>query len=285
MERTCILPRRSSGTLCGTVMTASKICVFCRQDASGAKRAKEHIFPQHLIRQLRVLRNHLSHSPFRTVAGEFSGAQVTAAPAERSLSYIKFVAGSVCRVCNNGWMSSLEGAVMPFISGLAKAELALKALSENDRAALAAWTLKTAIVLSRSVGANQFIVPDKFAAELFASEGKRIPNDVAVFAHISESHDALWSLCPTWVVESSRPDGEESFGKEYDHAFKVFIQLGNLMLVACNWPSMESVYTYETWVSPPLAGAEIAVPVGTDCRQFFPEESAQFMMAIGASLF
>lgn len=261
-----------------------RTCMFCGGSAAGQRRAKEHIFPQHLIRNLPVLQSVFRHSPFRTVEGDFSGGQVTAAPAERELSHKRFTAGTVCKSCNNGWMSGLEGEVVPFIYSLVNGARQLSSLSPDERSSLGIWSLKTAIVLSNSVGSPLFKTPPEHAADLFRSQPMELPDGVAVFGHIGATHRALWSLCPTWVVESRSGAGPSSFQDDYQAAYKIYIQLGNLMLLVSWWPSDDFIFTKESWISETIDTSVVVEPRDVDCRTYFADEGEAFMIGVGVSL-
>lgn len=57
--------------------------------------------------------------------------------------------GSVCKQCNNGWMSILERKAKPILAPLILGEK--RTLSETEQELVATWTIKTAICLQRTV--------------------------------------------------------------------------------------------------------------------------------------
>jgi hypothetical protein len=65
-----------------------------------------------------------------------------------------FRLNEICERCNNDWMSQLEDAAKPLLLGLIRRERLLSNLNEEERGIVAAWAGKTAIVESRTVGAE-----------------------------------------------------------------------------------------------------------------------------------
>ena len=99
-------------------------CLFCEQPAKSL----EHIWPDWLLAlvQRKPYRQRLGSGPEVTLRGDFK-------------------ARCVCRDCNNGWMSDLEGDARPVLSALMR-DMALP-LHQAEQQILGSWTLKTAIVL------------------------------------------------------------------------------------------------------------------------------------------
>jgi hypothetical protein len=259
-----------------------KKCMFCNDRCSGAKRAKEHIFPQHLLREFSLQKEKLDHSQFRIVKSDFSGGHISIVPKERSLTYSGFLAGQVCSVCNSGWMSNLEIAVQPFLYKLIRGEMTIESLSTESRSTLACWSYKTSIVLSQSIGAYQFLIPLDHAKLFHQNRGKSLPDQVSVFSYSCTSSDYLWSLCPTWIIETSENIKREEVMHDYNTSYKVFLQMGNLMLISCHWSRKGAFYSYENWGAVPIGNPEICHIASRDCRESMDTESDQFMMSIGA---
>jgi hypothetical protein len=211
-----------------------KKCIFCNGDCSGKKRAREHIFPQHLLRELSLLKEKLDHSQFKVVKSGFSGGHISAVPKERSLTYSGFLAGNICAVCNNGWMSKLEVAVQPFIYQLIRGEKIVQSLEPESLNILAYWAYKTSVVLSQSVGAWQHLIPQNHARLFYQNNSYSLSNEVGIFAYSSKNNDFAWSLCPTWVIEMSHDIEQDIIVGESESAYKIFLQLGKLMLLVCH---------------------------------------------------
>lgn len=60
------------------------------------------------------------------------------------------VLGTVCEVCNNGWMSNLESATRSKLLQLIKASQGRVSLTYNDQRTLSHWAFKTSCVLNRA---------------------------------------------------------------------------------------------------------------------------------------
>jgi hypothetical protein len=258
--------------------------MFCGSDASGKKRAKEHIIPLHLQERFSLLKQRLDHSPFKSVKDNFSGGHVTDAPPDRSLSFSSFLAGRVCKTCNGGWMSKLETQVQPYLYDLIRGQRGLASLETDEKLRLSCWALKTSVALSQSVGAWQHMAPEKHARELRKSSGQYLPDNVVVFALIANSDDFLWSLCPTWPVETNLNVQSAEFRYEYENAYKIFIQFGRLMLLSCHWPNDQVVYSRESWGPTFVGGSHLCETNTMDSRSIIELESDRVMMSIGAIL-
>lgn len=105
-------------------------CYFC--DGTGVIDSKEHILPQWLCAELGMTEQSF-HS--RNMSRGRVLSDQSRIPARN------FVAKSICRNCNNGWMSQVEASFQPFIRGGRDA-------ASLD--AIARWFAKTAFVLDSS---------------------------------------------------------------------------------------------------------------------------------------
>ena len=85
-------------------MAAQRKCIFC----GNTDLSKEHIFAQWLLKELGIMDNtvKMTHAGF---VGEISN---------RQHPFSKLVNGLVCKRCNNGWMSDLEGKCQKHIINL-----------------------------------------------------------------------------------------------------------------------------------------------------------------------
>lgn len=257
-----------------------KNCMFCGGSTEGKNRAKEHILSQDLLREFSLAKKSLEHSQFRIVDGMFSGGHVSVFPTTRSLSYSGFVAGQVCAACNNGWMNSLEVAVRPHLYPLMRGNGDPQHLTLNQRELLAAWYLKTTIALSQSIEALQFSVPLNHAKCLFQSAGKCLPENVAIFAAIADTSRFRWSLCPTWVVIAESGITKDGVVEQHADTYKVFMQLGKLLLLACHWPHDSVEYFMGDSNIVPLGGLALTARRSQTPNHLFSDESERFMMAI-----
>jgi hypothetical protein len=71
-----------------------------------------------------------------------------------------FLAGEVCRTCNNGWMSELEDENRDLLIGLLCNSRKLSELGQEERLSLARWTVKTAIACNSAIQEGPRINPE-----------------------------------------------------------------------------------------------------------------------------
>lgn len=72
---------------------------------------------------------------------------------------------SICRECNNGWMSDIESDVKSLLTKLAFTYDACN-LTYEDQRRLALWAQKTTLVISRATG-GEFNIPQSFYEQLY----------------------------------------------------------------------------------------------------------------------
>ncbi|MEW2153173.1 hypothetical protein OH749_31305 (plasmid) [Streptomyces albidoflavus] len=111
-------------------------CVFC----GGRAGSSEHVLPLWLRRQVpeefakadgtRTIRTR--QGELRLIAERFATATVKC----------------VCSTCNNGWMSTLETRVKPFLYQVMTGEPVT--LGPDEQTALATWAMKTSMMMVRS---------------------------------------------------------------------------------------------------------------------------------------
>jgi hypothetical protein len=99
-------------------------CLFCEQNAGN----QEHLWADWILklRKWGPIRHSIGGSP------------------EKILGSGKQTVGTVCRTCNNGWMSGLEAENIPLMGSLLHDISA--PLDAAQQSLLSAWTMKTAMV-------------------------------------------------------------------------------------------------------------------------------------------
>lgn len=122
-------------------------CIFCGNHAS---RAKEHVFPVWLLDALNAGNEVIAFRHFGV------GGHVLS---ERRHTLDGFRFGHVCAVCNNGYLSQLEGEARRILGGIWHGRATLGPV---DAYALALWSLRTAVVLNAASNYRR-IVPDVHA--------------------------------------------------------------------------------------------------------------------------
>ncbi|WP_261921816.1 hypothetical protein [Shewanella sp. NFH-SH190041] len=258
-------------------------CTFCCGDCSGANRAKEHIFPQHLLRRYGIAKEKLYNAHSKIISGDFSGGHISLLSPEREMTFSNFLAGSICSQCNNGWMSDLEQKVIPFIYDLIEGNKNVSDCTADERDLLARWTFKTSAVLSESTTAPQNKLLPTHAKQFYKSGYTKPPSEVVIFAYSSKTEDLLWSLGCSWEVDAHPSTPRSLLEFMNKHSYKIFIQFGRLMLVTCYWPSKKLTYVKEDWAGFALTGNEVSMS-SHDVRGYCDHEADAFLMSIGVRI-
>jgi hypothetical protein len=122
-------------------------CVFCGARATSA----EHIWPQWIGR--------LFDLPERTVPYERTRTTGPNPPSFEAPPF-SLTVNRVCRECNNGWMSDLEGAAKPFVERMIVGDVC--DLSEAAQRTVATWCFKTAAMFQFTHPDNVSIPPEHY---------------------------------------------------------------------------------------------------------------------------
>jgi hypothetical protein len=213
-----------------------RVCLFCARQLAGC-RSREHVLPQWLLDHLKIRKDQVSPTHFDE-AGK--------AKSTRHHNLAKLLHGQVCRDCNNGWMSALEGACKAVLTDLFAVEREVIDLSSDERILLARWATKTAAVLN---SASNFItiVPATHYQSLFAND-KPVPSGVAVYAQQHHpTRPFYWLQSQVWVGQTNQPDMFKALAQS---SYKVALQLGALLLVVAWWP-------HPGWLMSPIRGVHV----------------------------
>lgn len=178
----------AGGRLANRVVEAVPFCWFC--DRAEGTRAKEHIFPQWLLRHHGAMDERVH--PIR-ISIPLGGA-VASERGERPLR--AHINGEVCAHCNNGWMSALEVSAKPILTETPRCG----SISDDAATILAWWFAKTAVNLNVSQPFRLLVdassrhglatgIPGGFAVHLF-----RVRKQNGVFDWAQKSPDA--ATCP-----------------------------------------------------------------------------------------
>ncbi|WP_370154885.1 YecA family protein [Ferrovibrio sp.] len=181
-------------------------------------------------------------------------------------------------------MNQLEQETRPLLYPLIRGDTEVSNLHAHEKEILSIWAFKTASTLSQSTGAVQFNIPLQHSRQLYIDDAVCLPQNTAVFAYSAQTNDFLWSLCPTWSVQIEDEIDSIALPSQHEHAYKIFLQLGRLMIAVCHWPNAKATYTFEQWGIEPIDINGSYLDIDEDCRPFFQEESLQFMMALGVHL-
>lgn len=200
-----------------------KQCIFCPDGTSF--KGKEHVFPQWVLEELNF-RNQIR--PFSETQNQVNDEQVKFETfVRRRNNYASFVSPFICDVCNNGWMSNLEGKVKPVLLPLINGTGSLNNLSEDEKTLISRWAIKTTCVMDS-------VNPSKNPI-FIAAEPKQIRNKEAllrgwaVFAKIHKSTEPIGYLSNDyWWVEGNV---SKELRENLKRFRKTLIQIKNLILV------------------------------------------------------
>lgn len=140
----------------------ARMCVFC----GGTPITREHVWPR-WARTLWADEGHLPH--FQQVVQDDREDVERAWRREACSTTV----AAVCQQCNNGWMADLEQCVKPMLDPMLRGHGRL--LHAGGQRTLAAWALKTAMMVEHTHGAARHVIPAEEYAHLMdhleASEG------------------------------------------------------------------------------------------------------------------
>lgn len=134
---------------------------------------------------------------------------------------------SVCRHCNTGWLSELEGEttwlIKPMLSGLAVA------LHEAQQRTMAFWAVKTAVTMqeaNRSIGLPIPAEQTKALYEAHAARPRVLPSQIMVWLarHRGPSLGLSYLVC----FSTSSPGTYTPRNSTQEHRFWVALRFGNL---------------------------------------------------------
>jgi hypothetical protein len=146
-------------------------CLFCYNSAGS----REHLWPAWIHARKKF-------GPIRHKIG--ARTEVILPNPEQKI-------GTVCGVCNNGWMSTLENNNIP-INGSMFADISIP-LDVAQQTAVAAWAVKTAMVVDSvrgRVATNRFYRKEECVAEHF---------------HVRRTADNVGIIAPNWNVAPGAP--------------------------------------------------------------------------------
>jgi hypothetical protein len=108
-----------------------RVCIFCQERAS----TKEDVWPQWLTKRFPL-------SDTSRMEAELGSRNLGNWPNKKP----KLLrVGCVCKKCNSGWMSQLEGQVKPVIESILDDRI--KVVDISSQALIAVWAVKTAMAL------------------------------------------------------------------------------------------------------------------------------------------
>jgi hypothetical protein len=119
---------------------ATRNCLACERELTGEIVSLEHAIPQWLAKEIElpgVSLRHFVHDECKADDALIRSHQLNT-----------FGSKKICRICNNGWMSSLESAAKPLILDLMHGRTSILALTDVARLTLSRWAVKTTFMIA-----------------------------------------------------------------------------------------------------------------------------------------
>jgi hypothetical protein len=216
--------QQGGGRLAYRVDEPVPFCWFC--DALTGQRAKEHVFPQWLVKELGAQRQTLA--PVRYTSDLKIGSQ------RREFPVTSLLAGEVCRQCNSGWMSELEVAAAPVIRAL----LNNQPVNASELQIFTRWAAKTAVAINVSQpfrllwgGEQRHVLASGLPEGLVVGLGQTTPNPEDPLMWIQSSPEFL-------TVPSNSP--REFIIRATERTHRLVLQVRELVAVVL-LPAPEAV--------------------------------------------
>lgn len=192
-----------------------KVCVFCDVDLTRENRSNEHVIRKAWLRAFGYL-----DAEIRAV--QSSGLTQLAV---RVFQASGFVAGEVCRSCNNGWMERLDGEAQGVVLLMAMGRLHPRALTRPVRKLVAWWALKTIFAFGMTDAVGRRHIPAEYRFKLRA--GMLPPGSISIQACIRPMEALGVSIVDAWPSNDS-----SSFilGRPQSRRLKFGISFGHMVL-------------------------------------------------------
>jgi hypothetical protein len=204
-----------------------KTCIFCEGPLNNNNRSNEHVIPVWLLKYLNIEDLDLSPCHYSASNGNIVS--------KREHTIDELVEGRVCSECNNGWMSILETRSQSLLIELMNSHKSLNDLTNEQHIQIARWACKTAWLLNSS---SNFIhnIPLDHYRHIYINEDT-LPSKVIVIAQQhSSTSQFYWLQSSTWPVEFGDDLNQADVEKLSKSAYKIGLQLRDLMLLVAFWP-------------------------------------------------
>lgn len=200
-------------------------CIFCEGALTDTKRAKEHVWPLWLLRDLQMEEHFVEGTHFYLPPDQPPISQ-------RVQSYSSFVFGKVCAQCNNGWMSDLENLARPIVRRLIWPQEKIISLSSDECELLARWAFKTAIVINSASNYRQ-IIPSDHIQELNSDHS--LPRNLKIDLVLSEPvNDLAWIQGQSGFVSVSRTTIMRRLMKQISSLYVITLLVGG-PIIRMSW--------------------------------------------------
>jgi hypothetical protein len=222
---------------------SEKPCRMCEVPMhQGRGRSREHVIPDWIQQAFRLSREMIAYSPLESeaISSSLQLSQRNGETPRRQHNFGSLLLGSVCKSCNDGWMSALETRARPDLLRLMHGEPG----AVLDPMGLALWALKTAFTLTLATDPPIGRVP-RLHGRWPEKEQGRLPPGVSVLLHRSAEVGWWFSSVSTAIVEVAGDDPRLNLDGQRRNAYCYFLHLGRALLIVRYWPDNRSVLTYD----------------------------------------
>lgn len=220
-----------------------KTCIFCEAPIDSKSRSNEHVIPVWLSKHLNI--------KDQTVSPCHISASMGNIVSKREHTIDELVEGRVCSACNNNWMSAIETQSQSLLIELMNSHMCLNDITSDQHIQLARWACKTAWLLNSSSNFIHNVPPEHFR-HIYINEDT-LPSRVIV---IAQQHSATrpfhWLQSSTWPAEIGDDLTQADVEKLSICAYKIGLQLRDLMLLVAFWPHDGWYYSMQMNLHIPL---------------------------------
>jgi len=255
-----------------------KVCRICDRPLSqGRGKSKEHVIPNWMQQYFGIEKKKISYTPVESLDIPIS-MQLTPPAAhhpQRQHNLGSFLVGSVCKDCNDGWMSDIESAAKESLISLIEGSGPI-----TPSNAIARWAVKTAYTFTIANDPPIGRVPQRHMFNI--KSGSELPPGVRVFARIDNKPEWWFSSAATFLVQAREPVpaiAPTIIQRHFQNSYRYFFRLGKLTLLVQFWPSLVDAVEYHSDLLQ-LIGSNGATGPFTDDLSGFPEPGLNYDLAI-----
>jgi hypothetical protein len=208
-----------SSMLASTMATDRRTCVFC----GSAPVTAEHALPQWMSKVV-------------PGNGRFTHLQIKPARTARRTPMIDIRVRVVCSNCNSGWMSQLETSSMNVLSPMIRGEVTT--LSIDEQKTVAAWAVKTAIVLQATGPARD--IPGSHARRL-RERGEAPPGVAVAVGHYVGTMSAMYGGTRLHILPEEGRDHDLPSRRDPRFGYRATICVGHLAIQAYQFETTQFV--------------------------------------------
>lgn len=250
-------------------MLKQKLCRVCDRPLSeGRGKSKEHVIPNWMQQRFNLENKSLTYTPLESMDIPVSMQLTPPAPhhPQRQHNFGSLQVGSVCKNCNDGWMSDIETAAKDELIELIEGGKII-----NRSLAVARWALKTAYTFTIATDPPCGRVPQRHIQHL--KDQTDLPAGVRIFARVDDESEWWFSSSSTFMVEIQQPAPDFAIGiakRHFYNSYRYFLRLGGLTLLVQYWPSSVDLMGYNADLLMPVASNGGVYPFQDDDFEGFP---------------